>query len=739
MLSFSVIINTFNRAASLRDAIEGVLRLEYDPFEVVVVNGPSTDETATLLQRYAGKLKVASVDERNLSASRNMGIAIAAGDICAFIDDDAYPDPRWLADLAGGYSGAEVAGVGGSTYDHTGHSFQARFLLSNRQGETEHFGPPGPNPSETFSIPFGLKYPSLLGTNSSFRRRYLIDIGGFDEEFEYYLDETDVCARLVNRGYVLKNLESAFVYHKFLPSHLRNQHAVLRSRYAMMKSRAYFALRHRPAGTPLADVVCDIEGFIADQRHKYVWAVEQGLLTENDRLEFEADTRRAPEDALRRFQSGVHLTRESIWFASRQRPFQQHSSKPRSGRLLHVCFLSQEYPPAPVNGIGRFTHEAAMELAARGHHVHVLTRGKGHHRVDLEHGVWVHRLVPTRHDLPEGVTAPQAIWDYSATLRDEILRIHASRPLDLVEGPIWDSEGLATILDGTIPFVLFLCTPLPVALDIHGHWQGQSPDADAHLRALIGLEKFCAEQAHACHAISTAIAEEIEAIHGVRLAAGRSDVVYLGVGEPLPLAAPARAGSEVKALFVGRLERRKGIDLVLECAAPLMARYPRLSLTIVGDDSLIGEAGVTYRALYAERLERYVNEGRLRFMGRVDEAQLQEHYGACDFLVAPSRYESFGLVLIEAMRHGKPVICGNVGGMREIVENGENGLLVGTDGPEDLLEAVSLLTLDADLRQAMADKSRQMYVEKFTRAAMGSRMERFFEAIIDHARQSRTS
>ncbi len=191
----SVVVNTYNRAASLRLTLAGLSQLDYPNFEVVVVNGPSTDDTEAVVAGYAGRIKVARCPERNLSMSRNIGIARAAGEIVAFIDDDAYPDPAWLDRLTEAYDNDEVAGAGGPVYDHTGARFQTRYLISDRIGRsTLSFDT---NPSGWLNVPGAGKFPSLLGTNSSFRRDSLIEIGGFDEEFEYFLDETDVCARLV--------------------------------------------------------------------------------------------------------------------------------------------------------------------------------------------------------------------------------------------------------------------------------------------------------------------------------------------------------------------------------------------------------------------------------------------------------------------------------------------------------------------------------------------------------------
>ena len=75
------------------------------------------------------------VPRRHLSKSRNIGIEAAAGEVVAFIDDDAIPEPRWLEDLVAAYDAAEIAGVGGLVYDHTGCKLQYRYSVCDRLGE----------------------------------------------------------------------------------------------------------------------------------------------------------------------------------------------------------------------------------------------------------------------------------------------------------------------------------------------------------------------------------------------------------------------------------------------------------------------------------------------------------------------------------------------------------------------------------------------------------------------------
>ena len=112
--SISVIVNTYNRGAWLDDALRGLAGLDYPAFEVIVVNGPSTDTSAEVIARWGTAIKALRCDCANLSVSRNVGIAAAAGDLIAFIDDDAVPHPQWLRRLAGPYRDPAVGAVGGA-------------------------------------------------------------------------------------------------------------------------------------------------------------------------------------------------------------------------------------------------------------------------------------------------------------------------------------------------------------------------------------------------------------------------------------------------------------------------------------------------------------------------------------------------------------------------------------------------------------------------------------------------
>ena len=99
MITFSVIVSTLNRSASLARLLTALRCQRHAPHEVIVVVGPCTDDTQQVLTKYRDYITIMHCETANISAARNLGASIAAGDILAFIDDDAVPEFDWLSEL----------------------------------------------------------------------------------------------------------------------------------------------------------------------------------------------------------------------------------------------------------------------------------------------------------------------------------------------------------------------------------------------------------------------------------------------------------------------------------------------------------------------------------------------------------------------------------------------------------------------------------------------------------------
>jgi glycosyltransferase involved in cell wall biosynthesis len=722
----SVVVNTYNRAESLRVTLRSFEQLDNSDFEVVVVNGPSTDSTTNVMAEFAGRIKVGSTPHRNLSESRNIGVALAAGDIVAFIDDDAYPDPAWLDRVDEAYAD-EVAGVGGPLYDHTGVQYQVRYSTVDRFGRANDDHAFDPTPY--FNLPYAMEFAHIIGANSSFRRDRLVEIGGFDEEFEYFLDETDVCVRMIDRGWVIREIDDGVVYHKFLPSDVRGTNRAIRNRYSVLKNTVYFALKHAQPHYSFADVCRRMAQFAEDQGRDVRRCVDHGLLDLEDLRRFEADVPSAFDAALAAYRRGNPRYPDPSTFAAPP-PFLRFATRRAREDKLHICCLTQEWPPMQLSGIGRFTLSFATGLAERGHIVHVLTRGQHHDRVDLDSGVWVHRKVVTPHMQPAAVDAPAHIWDHSASMLDELRRIHAHRHIDIVQVPNWDSEGVAVILDGAFKTAVWLATPLAIVRALDPVMNAQP----VSLNRMEELERLCYTRATALLAYGSEVVSEIEERYGISVPSERLSFVTHGIPDVPPEMQPVRPpGDVINVLFVGRLEPRKGIDTLLACVPCLCDRFTNLVFTIVGRDDIRGPDGTSYRRMFEESDVGRRLAQRVTFTGWVDDKSLLGYYAACDVFVAPSRYESFGQILVEAMRLSKPVVGCRVGGMADVVEDGGNGYLIDAGNVAQLGTALNSLVASSEQRARFGARSRQIYEERFTVARMVDGFNRAYDRITGRA------
>jgi glycosyltransferase involved in cell wall biosynthesis/GT2 family glycosyltransferase len=701
----SVVINTYNRGRSLRQTLEALRYQTHPDFEVIVVNGPSTDETEHVLADFAGRVRVYDCPDVHLSKSRNIGIDHAAGEIVAFIDDDAIPEPDWLRDLVAAYDSPTVGGAGGLVYDHTGTKFQYRYSVCSRVAVPNFDVMP---PLDEFNRPGADPFVYLQGTNCSFRRELLVEIGGFNEEVEYYLDETEVCLRIIDSGHQLRPLDRAVVHHKYLASHLRNHNRIILDPYSAIKNHCCFARRYGCQTRSLSEVLREVSG-----------SIDVAKAGAADNLRNDRMTPEQVDHFLRRMEQGIEVGLRMgadlprpfrRLLPVRSEAFQPYPTIRPDGKRLAVCYVSREWPTHQRGGIGRFTADLARGVAANGHEVHVITHSpSGTHTIDLEDGVWMHRLpdAATTQDVFQGIPLAH-VYGLAANIYHELNRIHANRGLDVVSAPIWLCEGAISALDERWPTVLTLHTTLKTIAEM----EPTRPDQE-HVRHMVRLEAFIAQNAAHIYANSDAslakIREEVGSLRGTGYVVPHG---VRDVAESHPRQRPA--DGKIRILYAGRLEPRKGVDVLLDAAARLLAEFPAAELVLAGKDN--APAGTPP---YRERLARHPDlAGRVRLTGELSDAELQQVYADCDVFVLPSYFESFGLVLAEAMSYGKPVVAMRAGGMAEIVEEGGNGYLAEPGDAASLAEALRPLLASDELRERMGRCSRQLFVERFSTAVM---------------------
>jgi GT2 family glycosyltransferase len=223
---FSVVVCTYNGAATLRECLEGVLTLHYPDYEVIVVSDGSTDSSPEIAAEFEG-VRLIETPQCGLSSARNTGCEAATGEIIAYIDDDAVPDPDWLTHLAVTFASGPFAAAGGPNVLPPG---------SNAVAECVANAPGGP----THVLISDREAEHVPGCNMAIRRAALLEIGGFDPQFRAAGDDVDVCWRLLDAGHRLAFSPGAVVWHH----RRRTIRAYLRQQRGYGKAEALLERKH---------------------------------------------------------------------------------------------------------------------------------------------------------------------------------------------------------------------------------------------------------------------------------------------------------------------------------------------------------------------------------------------------------------------------------------------------------------------------------------------------------------
>jgi GT2 family glycosyltransferase len=199
----SVVVCSFNGEKTLGECLGGLSELDYPDFEVIVVNDGSTDSTPAIASEHG--VRLIDTPNRGLASARNTGMQAASGEIVAYLDDDARPDPHWLRYLAATFDGDGNAGVGGPNVVPPGSATLASCVAE---------APGGP----THVLVSDREAEHLPGCNMAFRKSALAEVGGFDPQFRVAGDDVDICWRLLASGQRLGFNPAALVWHCPRPS-----------------------------------------------------------------------------------------------------------------------------------------------------------------------------------------------------------------------------------------------------------------------------------------------------------------------------------------------------------------------------------------------------------------------------------------------------------------------------------------------------------------------------------------
>ena len=329
-------------------------------------------------------------------------------------------------------------------------------------------------------------------------------------------------------------------------------------------------------------------------------------------------------------------------------------------RVALVCPYAWDLP----GGVQSHIRSLAVQLRARGHEVLVVAPRSS--RAGAEEGVaFVGRTVPVP---ANGSIAPLAFGLGSATTVKRVLGDFAPEVVHLHE-PLIPSLSLLALLRMDVPSV--------------GTFHASAEHSAGYALGRRPLERI-ARRLSVRTAVSDAARDLIQ-----RYVPGEYVLTPNGVDvATFADAAPAEVGDGKKVLFLGRLERRKGLEVLIQA----MARLREL-----GAELLVAGSGPQAKEMRA-LAERLLVDAR--FFGRVDDEEKAALFKRADLYCAPGLGgESFGIVLVEAMAAGTPVVCSDLAGFREVA--GSSAVLVSSGDPGLLADAIKRVLSDDSLAARM--------------------------------------
>jgi D-inositol-3-phosphate glycosyltransferase len=397
---------------------------------------------------------------------------------------------------------------------------------------------------------------------------------------------------------------------------------------------------------------------------------------------------------------------------------------------VHTCPLAT-LGGKETGGMNVYVRDLSRELARRGIYVDVFTRSQNPHLPHVMHSLGERGRVIHIPTGPEEPYSKHKIIDYLPEFVDNVLAFAEREGLeyDVLHSHYWLSGMAARDLrqewskqGRDVPIVQMFHTL--------GHVKNQiaAPSEREPQRRIDG-ETDIVHFADRLIAATPAEEQQLVELYG----ANPRKITIIPPGVDLQMFHPhepedAKLRIGVKPcdhmiLFVGRIEPLKGIDTLLRAMGLLAHECPLwtrdLCLAIIGGDPDTTENEEMER-LKAIRAELGITD-LVTFLGARDQDRLHHYYSAAEMVIMPSRYESFGMVALEAMACGTPVIASEVGGLAHLVRDGRTGLHVPDGDPVALAQAIARLAEDHELRERMG-RTAHLYAQQYSWECIADRM-----------------
>lgn len=375
---------------------------------------------------------------------------------------------------------------------------------------------------------------------------------------------------------------------------------------------------------------------------------------------------------------------------------------------MNICILCENFFK-DCGGIETFAREFAIALSQRGHRVQIIAKDVGgYYRDFAAPGVNIHAIplketpFPGYWKIDEFFPLDDLRFSYAAAKKVDELNRHD--PVDIVEAMDYFRQGIWFAIHKKIPLFLRL----------HG-WMFNRQDGRVNpIKQLNTREKFlwrfqqkCIQSADGVAAVSTDFgdfAREVWHFDNKPI-----QVIHNAVESTLYTGGNPQAQREQAVIFAARLAKIKGIKVLADSAAEMLKEFPDLKFYFAGKNVHWAEEGITAK----EYLTQKIPARNLVILGELRAQDVMPYYQKCQVCVLPSLYEPFGIMALEAMACGCALVASASGGLKDIVNNGEDGLLVAPNDPQALAAAILRFLRDAHLREKCSEAATKKVRDRF--------------------------
>jgi phosphatidylinositol alpha-mannosyltransferase len=374
---------------------------------------------------------------------------------------------------------------------------------------------------------------------------------------------------------------------------------------------------------------------------------------------------------------------------------------------MRICMVSDNYYPY-IGGIAEHIHHLAVELRRRGHIVKILTTKVGGRTLACLD------RVPDE-DFVFRVGKGLVIRSNKSFARVPVALRPGARVKRFFEQEKFDVIHLHGSLAPTLPLVALRVSRAINVFTFHA-----SHDRSIGYALCRSLLVKYFRAIHGLIAVSTAARDST-----AKYFPGEYRIIPNGVDvdffrpevEPIPELNNGRP----KILFLGRFEPRKGLKYLLMALPEIVREVPDVQLVVVGT----GLFGYAYKGYLDREVESHVY-----WAGLVPAEERPRYYRSCDVFCSPAiGYESFGIVLLEAMATGRPVVASDITGYRTVLTPGQEGFLVPPRAPQALAQAIVKILKQPELGKRMGEAGRQRALE-FSWASVARKVEDFYQELL---------